>query len=255
MADDVLKRQLTADFLFQVQLFVRELVLERGDLAVGERVVDGDRHLAGHAGQELDVLLAEGLFPHATQAQDAEATMAAAEAHDAVGLEALTGENTALLRRALGRVESIEHHGRSRLEGLPAERAGERDQGVLLEEALAAGVIEGVNAHLLACCIREGDARHITVHDLPHARQEGAQEVPQLQLRDEGVRQVQEQRQALLLALGSLEVQGVIDHQRHVVRHQREETDFLVGIGVGLGTAEAEPPKAAMHRREGQHAD
>jgi len=66
VADDVLKGQLTTDFLFQVQLFVRELVLERGDLAVGERVVDGERHLAGHAGQEIDVLLAEGPRLHAT---------------------------------------------------------------------------------------------------------------------------------------------------------------------------------------------
>jgi len=71
-----------------------------------------------------------------------------------MGLEALNGENTVLLRSALGRVGSIKHHGLSRLEGLPGEGAGERDQGFLLEEALAAGVIEGVDAHLLACRIR-----------------------------------------------------------------------------------------------------
>jgi hypothetical protein len=59
---DVLKGQLTADFLFQIEFLLRELVLERGDLAIGEGVLDRDRHLTGHLSQKRDFLLAKSLL-------------------------------------------------------------------------------------------------------------------------------------------------------------------------------------------------
>ena len=47
--------QFTADFILQIKFFLRELVLERLNLAVGKRVLHGQRYLVGHLPQELDI--------------------------------------------------------------------------------------------------------------------------------------------------------------------------------------------------------
>ena len=46
LADDLFELQLAADFVFEVQLLLRELVLQVGNFAERQRVFDGDRHLA-----------------------------------------------------------------------------------------------------------------------------------------------------------------------------------------------------------------
>ena len=46
LADDLFELQLAADFVFEIQLLLRELVLQVGDFAERQRVFDGDRHLA-----------------------------------------------------------------------------------------------------------------------------------------------------------------------------------------------------------------
>src|SRR5882724_4148037 len=120
---DVLKGQLTADFLFQIELFLREVVLERGDLAIGERVLDGDRHLTGHLGQKRDLLLVKSLLRPSAQAQHAEAALAADERQEAVGLETLTSQTSVFLRTDLGGVGSVHHYGLTCLEYLAGERA------------------------------------------------------------------------------------------------------------------------------------
>ena len=47
VADDLLKIHFAAEFIFQIELFLGELVLEFRDLAIGKGVVDGDRDLPG----------------------------------------------------------------------------------------------------------------------------------------------------------------------------------------------------------------
>src|SRR5207302_2619373 len=61
LADDLLEVVLGADLVLQVDLLRRELVLELGDLLERERVVDGERHLLRHRGEELRVGDAERL--------------------------------------------------------------------------------------------------------------------------------------------------------------------------------------------------
>src|ERR1700691_45966 len=50
VADDLLKIHFAADFIFEIELFLGEFVLEFRDLTIGEGVVDGDRHLPGNLG-------------------------------------------------------------------------------------------------------------------------------------------------------------------------------------------------------------
>src|SRR5439155_18708292 len=101
---NVLKVHLTANFIFQIEFFLREWILERGDLAIGERVLDGNRHLAGNLGQKIDFLLAKSLLRLSAQGQNAEAAMAADEWQEAAGLETLTSDQTIVLRTDVGGV-------------------------------------------------------------------------------------------------------------------------------------------------------
>src|SRR6267154_351686 len=50
---------LPANFLFQVQLFLSELVFQFGDLAIGQRILHRDSHLSRRSYQEIEVFRAE----------------------------------------------------------------------------------------------------------------------------------------------------------------------------------------------------
>ena len=100
------------------------------------------------------------------------------------------------------------------------------------------------------------------MHVLPNTRRDRAKEIAKVQIRDQGVRHVQEQLQPVAFALqlplrasGGLEVQRVINRQCHYVRDQREKANFFVGIGVAMLTADDQRPQPAMHRGQGKCAD
>jgi hypothetical protein len=114
---DVLKVALAADLVFQIQFLLSELVLEGGDLAIGEGVVDGDGHLVGDLGQERDLLRDEGMRIPSAETQHAQAALAADQWQEAVGLKTLSSDKTA----DLGRVGSVHYYGLPRLQCLPGE--------------------------------------------------------------------------------------------------------------------------------------
>ena len=113
------KVALAADLVFQIQFLLGELVLEGSDLAIGEGVVDGNGHLVRHLGQERHLLRGEGLHTPSTEAQHAQAALAAAQGQEAVGLETLPRDQTA----DLGGVGAVDHHGLPRLSAFPGEGA------------------------------------------------------------------------------------------------------------------------------------
>ena len=58
-SDDLLKVELAANLLFEIYLFLSKFVLEFRDLAVGQRIFNGDRDLASYLSKELSIVLAE----------------------------------------------------------------------------------------------------------------------------------------------------------------------------------------------------
>ena len=77
LPDDLLEVMSGADLLFQVDLLLRELVLEGCDLAIRQRVLDRHGHLVGDPGQEFQVVGTEGRLRPSGEAQDAEDVIAA----------------------------------------------------------------------------------------------------------------------------------------------------------------------------------
>src|SRR4029077_18863458 len=96
---------LAADFVFQIQLFLRQLVFEISDLAVRQRVLHTDRHLLCHLGEELRLLRVESIFFPARQGEHAKQTASADESHVAQRINALPCRLGVRLRWHLGRIK------------------------------------------------------------------------------------------------------------------------------------------------------
>ncbi len=69
VADDVGKIHLAANLGFQIQLLLRQFVLQIGDLAVGQRVIHSDRYLVRDLRKKSDFVLGEGGPPRSTQVE------------------------------------------------------------------------------------------------------------------------------------------------------------------------------------------
>src|SRR5580700_922118 len=70
LTDDLFKLQLTADFVFEVQLLLGEFVLEVGNFAERHCVFYRDGHLAGNLGEEYNIILNERVSAQTAQAQN-----------------------------------------------------------------------------------------------------------------------------------------------------------------------------------------
>src|SRR5262245_2559525 len=93
VSHNVRKVQLAANFIFQIQLLLRELVFERDDLTIGEGVLDRDSDLIGDLGQEIDLVLGKGMFLESGEEQHAKDTIAAQQWEKAARLQPLKSAN------------------------------------------------------------------------------------------------------------------------------------------------------------------
>ena len=69
VANDLIEVHLAANLFFEIKLLLRQLVLERGDLSVGQRVLDSDRHLLGDLRKQFHVFFGESVFTAAGYVQ------------------------------------------------------------------------------------------------------------------------------------------------------------------------------------------
>src|SRR5712692_2206077 len=134
-ADDLFEALLGPDFIFEIQLLLRELVLEVGNLTIGQRIFHCDRHLARHLSKEIDILLSEGILRPSAKGHNAENAVPVDEWQQTAGLETL-GQDCS--RRGLaGHVRSGRHKRLARPEHLSRKRSLDRNKGFLLHESLA----------------------------------------------------------------------------------------------------------------------
>ncbi len=68
LADDLFEIPFAADFVLEIQLLARQLVLEIGDLAEGHGIFDGHSYLAGDLSQERQIGWGEDVLAEAAQA-------------------------------------------------------------------------------------------------------------------------------------------------------------------------------------------
>ena len=261
-AHDFFEGVFGADFLFQVELFVGKLVLEFGDFAIGEGVFNRNGHLVGHAHQEVEVLLREGARAEAGQAERAENPVGGDERHDAAGAETFGDEEAADVRLEAIDVGAGNDQRFARGDDLPGGRALEWDDHFFLEKAFALGEIERLQAKLLGSRIIKRQAGVFVIHHAPQAGGYGGKQLPQVERGDECVVDFQEQAQTVALArefllvdLGILKVQGIVDGDGHLRGYLLEELKVGGVVGTHLDRAQCHGAHPALGGGERQHAE
>src|SRR5580700_5134684 len=69
ISNDLFEVHLTAQFIFEVELLLCELVLEFRDLTIGQCIVKGDRYLPGDLRQKVNFCLSERILLQASKAK------------------------------------------------------------------------------------------------------------------------------------------------------------------------------------------
>src|SRR5439155_21692564 len=143
---DLLEVHLAAYLFFQIELFLREFVLEFGDLAVGEGVFDGNRDLASGLAEEVDVFGREGPFRYAHNHQVPQRTATIHQRDKTSALHAFRRCESVPLAAA-GPTDLV-NRGDHRLPRLERSSGGivlgQSDDHLLLGEALTDGRIERI---------------------------------------------------------------------------------------------------------------
>src|ERR1051326_6167979 len=62
LANDLLKIDFAANFIFKIELFMRELLFELANLAIGQRILNGNGDLCAELAEKDNFFLSERLF-------------------------------------------------------------------------------------------------------------------------------------------------------------------------------------------------
>ena len=89
ISDDLFEIMLSPDFVFQVELLLRQPLLGLSYLSIFQSVLHRDRDLARYLRKEPEINLAEGILLPSAEAQETEDTIPANKWQEATGFEAL----------------------------------------------------------------------------------------------------------------------------------------------------------------------
>ena len=90
ITDNLFEVVFGANFFFKVKLLFFQFVLECLDFTISERILDGNRHLLRDLAEQFRILLREGVFMQALDAQDAKHSIAKEQRRRAAGFQAGT---------------------------------------------------------------------------------------------------------------------------------------------------------------------
>jgi hypothetical protein len=100
MADDMVEVQFGADLFFEVEVLLRELVLQFRNLPVRKGIFDRERYLTGDPSQEIELIFAVRIMLGSHQAQRAHNPVAARKWQHASSAESLLKQNLPWKSRA-----------------------------------------------------------------------------------------------------------------------------------------------------------
>ena len=126
------------------------------------------------------------------------------------------------------------------------------NHGALPHEAAAVGEVEDVEAGLRPVRVDEDDAREVAAEDLPHVRRDGAEELLQVEVREDPAADVEDELQALAAPREplvrdpeALEARGAVDRERDLVGDDGEEPLLLPGVRARPAGWRRSSPRAA----------
>src|ERR1700751_3856896 len=89
-SDDLSEIHFRAEFIFQIEFFLRELLFQFSNLTVGNRILDSESNLVCDLGKEIDVGLTEGIASEPAENQDAYRAIPADQRQKAEGPQTFT---------------------------------------------------------------------------------------------------------------------------------------------------------------------
>src|SRR5215467_3546305 len=195
-AYDLFETLLGSDFVFEIQLLLRELVLQVGNPAISNRIFHRDCHLAGGLCKEGDILRPEGILA-SSEAHNTQNAVAVNKRQETAGFETLgqAGGSCGIRGQIVGYIRL------ARPKGSPGERALDRNQHFLLQESLTFWEVQRVDPQMDVLRIRQADTHRIALHNPPNAGGKSTEHFPKLQIRDDLVGQLEQKLQAVPLAL------------------------------------------------------
>src|SRR6266852_905032 len=175
--DDLSEIHFRADFIFQIEFFLRELLFQFPNLAVGKRILDGESNLVCNLAKETDIGLTERIVPESGENQSANRAIPADQRKKAEGLQTLTnrGLNDWVIEPAgEGALERQRFHGSKCRAG---GRSLDRIDQVFLQETFALRKVNRVKSQLPVFRIRERQACVVALHHAPNILRDGTQQI------------------------------------------------------------------------------
>src|SRR5579872_5817382 len=211
-ADNFFKLEFAPDLVLEVQLLLRQLVFLVGNFTKGHRVVNRNRNLVGHLGEERKVVRAEGVLAARAQRKhtDNPAAPLQWDMHQRTDFKLTKPFVLYFLVR--------KDDGFPAMEG--ARRAGlliGRGFEALLDLERSVGKIQGVNAQFSVFGARQIDTHAVALHDLANMSRDFAQDFSKIEVRYRAIGQIEQQFQAFLRPLGGTEVNGIVHRQGDLV--------------------------------------
>src|SRR6267154_2989488 len=153
VSNNVIKIQLAANLFFEIELFLCQFVFEFRDLAVGERIFNGQRDLACYLRKKFRIVLAERIFFLPSKTQYTKCPSAIDQRNNTEGLESFTDDDLRRLGTKFGRVELVHNHRLQRFKSSPTGSVVSSDL-FFMHEPLTVGEIKSVNPKLSALRIQ-----------------------------------------------------------------------------------------------------
>src|SRR5215469_6861071 len=168
LSHDSFKIHLTANFVFEVQLFLRELVFQFRNLPVDQRILHGNCDLIRDLRKEGHLFSIERVFLVTRDRQDSQNSLPTDQRYIAKGIESLCLSLVVHVCRHLCRIEALHYPWVSAPERIAWQGVGDRYQVVFDKNAAAVGKVEGMDTKIIAIVFCKHDRRRITVHYVPN---------------------------------------------------------------------------------------
>src|SRR5438309_3801644 len=164
-----------AEFVFQIQLFLRELVFEIGDFTVRQGVFHADRDLPCDLRKKRRLFPLESIFFPARQDEHAEYTTPANKRHVAKRIHTLPRRLGVDLSRHFGGIKPVQNPRLAAAKGFTGHRTLNWNQSLFLEKSFAICEVESMHSYMRAVWLGQHDRCGVAPHDLANARRDRPQ--------------------------------------------------------------------------------
>src|SRR6266576_497269 len=236
-SDDLREIHFAADFIFEIELFLGQLLFQLSNLPKGTRILYGNGNLICDLGQKLDIVAGERsvlIFDHAEYPQHATSTNKRKD-----GDRSNFGSR-GVLHSLTSRLLDATAPGFARAKDRSGDIFIHGDKALFLDGFVAEGEIHGVDPQVCVVGIGKSNANAITAHNPARAGHYGSEEVPKVEIGNHMIGQFKQKSETLVLShqlllrgLRRIKMQRIVEYESDLLSHYRKQLNFLSSIDIG----------------------